>query len=72
MSIVKEKDKKIYDIIQSELNRQNGYLNLLHLKISLVKLFLKLQDLFLQINMLKAILEKDIMVDVFMLMRQKI
>ena len=29
MSIVKEKDKKIYDIIQSELNRQNGYLELI-------------------------------------------
>jgi glycine hydroxymethyltransferase len=29
MSIVKEQDKKIYDIIQSELNRQNGYLELI-------------------------------------------
>jgi len=29
MSIVKDKDKKIYDIIQSELNRQNGYLELI-------------------------------------------
>ncbi len=29
MSIVKEKDKKIYDIIQSELNRQNNYLELI-------------------------------------------
>ena len=29
MSIVKEKDKKVYDIIQSELNRQNGYLELI-------------------------------------------
>ena len=29
MSIVKEKDKKIYDIIQSELNRQNEYLELI-------------------------------------------
>ena len=29
MSIVKEKDKKIYDIIQSELNRQNRYLELI-------------------------------------------
>ena len=29
MSIVKEKDKKIYDIIQSELNRQNDYLELI-------------------------------------------
>ena len=29
MSVVKEKDKKIYDIIQSELNRQNGYLELI-------------------------------------------
>ena len=29
MSIVKEKDKKIYDIIKSELNRQNGYLELI-------------------------------------------
>ena len=29
MSIVKKKDKKIYDIIQSELNRQNGYLELI-------------------------------------------
>jgi glycine hydroxymethyltransferase len=29
MSIVKEKDKKIYEIIQSELNRQNGYLELI-------------------------------------------
>ena len=29
MSFVKEKDKKIYDIIQSELNRQNGYLELI-------------------------------------------
>ena len=29
MSIVKEKDKKIFDIIQSELNRQNGYLELI-------------------------------------------
>ena len=29
MSIVKQKDKKIYDIIQSELNRQNGYLELI-------------------------------------------
>ena len=29
MSIVKEKDKKIYDIIQSELNRQNSYLELI-------------------------------------------
>ena len=29
MSIVKEKDKKIYDIIQSELSRQNGYLELI-------------------------------------------
>ena len=29
MSIVKEKDKKIYDIIQSELNRQNGFLELI-------------------------------------------
>ena len=29
MSIFKEKDKKIYDIIQSELNRQNGYLELI-------------------------------------------
>jgi glycine hydroxymethyltransferase len=29
MSIVKEKDKKIYDIIQSELNRQNVYLELI-------------------------------------------
>ena len=29
MSIVKEQDKKIFDIIQSELNRQNGYLELI-------------------------------------------
>lgn len=29
MSSVKEKDKKIFDIIQSELNRQNGYLELI-------------------------------------------
>jgi len=29
MSIVKDQDKKIYDIIQSELNRQNGYLELI-------------------------------------------
>ena len=29
MSIIKDKDKKIYDIIQSELNRQNGYLELI-------------------------------------------
>ena len=29
MSIVKDKDKKIYDIIQSELNRQNNYLELI-------------------------------------------
>ena len=29
MSTVKEKDKKIYDIIQSELNRQNNYLELI-------------------------------------------
>ena len=29
MSVVKEKDRKIYDIIQSELNRQNGYLELI-------------------------------------------
>ena len=29
MSIVKEKDKKIYDIIQSGLNRQNNYLELI-------------------------------------------
>jgi len=29
MSIVKEKDKKIYDIIQSELYRQNNYLELI-------------------------------------------
>ena len=29
MSFVKEKDKKIFDIIQSELNRQNGYLELI-------------------------------------------
>ena len=29
MSYVKEKDKKIFDIIQSELNRQNGYLELI-------------------------------------------
>ena len=29
MSIVKEKDKKIYDIIKSELNRQNNYLELI-------------------------------------------
>ena len=29
MSIVKKQDKKIYDIIQSELNRQNGYLELI-------------------------------------------
>ena len=29
MSIVKEKDKKIYDIIQSESNRQNNYLELI-------------------------------------------
>ena len=29
MSVVKEKDKKIFDIIQSELNRQNGYLELI-------------------------------------------
>ena len=29
MSIVKKKDKKIYDIIQSELSRQNGYLELI-------------------------------------------
>ena len=29
MSIVKEKDKKIYDIIRSELNRQNNYLELI-------------------------------------------
>jgi glycine hydroxymethyltransferase len=29
MSIVKKKDKKIYDIIQSELNRQNGFLELI-------------------------------------------
>ena len=29
MSSVKEKDKKIFDIIQSELSRQNGYLELI-------------------------------------------
>jgi len=29
MSIVKEKDKKVYDIIQSELNRQNNFLELI-------------------------------------------
>jgi len=29
MSFVKKEDKKIYDIIQSELNRQNGYLELI-------------------------------------------
>jgi len=29
MSIVKERDKKIYDIIQSESNRQNNYLELI-------------------------------------------
>ena len=29
MSVVKEKDRKIYDIIQSELDRQNGYLELI-------------------------------------------
>ena len=29
MSIVKDKDKKIYNIIQSELDRQNGYLELI-------------------------------------------
>ena len=29
MSIVKDQDEKIYDIIQSELNRQNGYLELI-------------------------------------------
>ena len=29
MSSIKEKDKKIFDIIQSELNRQNGYLELI-------------------------------------------
>ena len=29
MSIVKERDKKIYDIIQSESNRQNNYLDLI-------------------------------------------
>jgi len=29
MSIVKNQDKEIYDIIQSELNRQNGYLELI-------------------------------------------
>ena len=29
MSIVKDQDKEIYDIIQSELNRQNGYLELI-------------------------------------------
>ena len=29
MSSVKKKDKKIFDIIQSELNRQNGYLELI-------------------------------------------
>ena len=66
-----KKRQKIYDIIQSELNRQNGYLELIASETT-SKAVLETAGSVLTNKYAEGYPGKDITVDAFMLTRQKI
>ena len=64
-----QKDKQIFDLIDVEKKRQVEGIELIASENFTSEQVMSLQDLYLQINMLKVTLEKDIMVVVKLLMK---